>query len=132
MSGLCEYYLIPYVIDFERRFEHDVECLAKIAHLIKADDIENKILELITPEAEGDDSGWIQLKEEGNAHYKKSEWTEAMNCYTKAIRINPKVATLYSNRALCEIQLKKFQLAREDAEDALDLDPKNVCTIFIL
>ena len=71
-------------------------------------------------------SGWIQRKEEGNAHYKKSEWTEAMNCYTKAIRINPKAAVLYSNRALCEIQLKKFQLAREDAEDALELDPKQV------
>jgi tetratricopeptide (TPR) repeat protein len=49
-----------------------------------------------------------------------------MGCYTKAIRINPNIATLYSKRALCEIQLSKFQLAREDAEDALELDPDQV------
>jgi TPR repeat protein len=107
--------------DFDlNRFEHDVECLAKIAALVGAKDVEDKILELI-PTLE--DSVWQQLKEEGNEHYKNNRWTEAMNSYTKAIRINPNVAMLYSNRSLCEIQLSKFQLAREDAEDALELDP---------
>lgn len=33
---------------------------------------------------------------------------------------------LYSNRALCELQLKKYELAREDAEDAIALDSNNI------
>ena len=105
------------------RFEHDVECLAKIAALVGTKDVEDKIRELIPS---SDESAWKQLKEEGNERYKKQRWTEAMGSYTKAIRVNPNIATLYSNRALCEIRLSKFQLAREDAEDALELDPGQV------
>jgi tetratricopeptide (TPR) repeat protein len=116
------------------RFEHDVECLAKIAALVGAKEVEDKILEFITSSSDDekckssflDESAWKQLKEEGNEHYKSQRWTEAMGSYTKAIRINPNIATLYSNRALCEIRLSKFQLAREDAEDALELDPGQV------
>ena len=113
------------------RFEHDVECLAKIAAFIGDKELEDKILELITSDKKCqssllDESVWKELKEEGNQHYSNKRWTEAMNSYTKAIRINPNVAALYSNRALCEIQLSKFQLAREDAEDALELDPDQV------
>jgi tetratricopeptide (TPR) repeat protein len=87
------------------RFEHDVECLAEIAALVGAKGVGDKILKLI-PSVKG--SAWQQLKDEGNEHYKKQRWTEAMNSYTKAIRVNPKVATLYSNRALCEIRLSKL------------------------
>jgi tetratricopeptide (TPR) repeat protein len=114
------------------RFEHGVECLAKIAALIGAKEVKDKILEFISSDGKKckssflDESAWKQLKEEGNEHYKNQRWTEAMGSYTKAIRANPNIATLYSNRALCEIQLSKFQLAREDAEDALELDPGQV------
>ena len=118
--------------DFDpNRFEHDIECLAKIAAFIGDKELEDKILEFITSDKKCqssllEESVWKQLKEEGNQHYSNKRWTEAMNSYTKAIRINPKVATLYSNRALCELQLSKFQLAREDAEDAMELDPDQV------
>jgi TPR repeat protein len=118
--------------DFDlNRFEHDVECLAKIASLVGAKDVEEKIRERITSVEKCkssilDKSDWKHLKEEGNVHFSNKRWTEAMNSYTKAIRINPNIATIYSNRALCEIRLSKFQLAREDAEDALELEPGQV------
>ena len=94
-------------------------------------ELEDKILEFITSDKKFQspllkESVWKELKEEGNQHYRNNRWIEAMNSYTTAICINPNVAILYSNRAICEIQLSKFQLAREDAEDALELDPDQV------
>ena len=40
--------------------------------------------------------------------------------------INKNYLLLIFNRALCELRLGKFQLAREDAEDAMDLEPNQV------
>ena len=114
--------------------------MANIAALINCAEVEKQIRDLASTNTSTSASAergtdlkigrssedWQLIKEEGNEHYKNQPWTEAMNCYTKAIRINPKVATLYSNRALCELQLSKFGLAREDAEDAIDLDPGQV------
>ena len=69
---------------------------------------------------------WLQLKDDGSEHFKKRRWLEAMNCYTLAIRLKSDEAVLYSNRAICEIQLKKMQLAREDAQTAISFDSRNI------
>ena len=69
---------------------------------------------------------WTELRDEATAHLENQQWLEAMNCYTKAIRRNLNEASLYCNRAVCEIRLKKFDLAREDAQTALFMDPKNI------
>jgi tetratricopeptide (TPR) repeat protein len=135
------------------RFEHDIACLATIANLFGAKVVEKKILELLEPvetvsansvrvefaehgyqQLEEDSKNkrstnepiWKQLEEEGNNFFKDKKWTDAMNSYTKAIHINLNEASLYYQRALCEIRLSKFQLAREDAEYALALDPGQV------
>ncbi len=55
---------------------------------------------------------WEQLKELGNNFFENNKWTDAMNTYTKAIHINPNDATLYYQRALCEIRLSEFQLGK--------------------
>ena len=68
---------------------------------------------------------WIQLRDEGTQHLKNHDWLKASDCYTRALSMKPDEAVLYSNRAICEIQLKKFELAREDAETAVRLDPQN-------
>ena len=107
-----------------------MECLWKIANAFKLTDIEKGFQDLAVS-GKGD-LDWEQLKEEGNIHYKNSRWTEAFNCYTKAIKISPKGAVLYSNRALCELQLGKLQLARNDAEVSRGLDPKRIKTHRIL
>ncbi|PAA81454.1 hypothetical protein BOX15_Mlig016935g1, partial [Macrostomum lignano] len=107
------------------RFEHDVECLLKLASLLGLTECREQIMSFTgSVGTSGED--WEKLKIEGNEHYKNSRWTEAMNCYTGAICINSTQAILYSNRALCEIQLRKFDLAREDAEEAIVLNPKQV------
>ena len=69
---------------------------------------------------------WVQWKDKGSKFFREQKWTEAMNCYTSAIGLKPDEAILYSNRAICATKLKKFQQAREDAEFALRIDPKNV------
>ena len=107
-----------------------MECLNKIATVFGFTDVEKKFRDL--DDSSQKESKWEQLKEEGNVHYKNSRWTEAMDCYSKAIRINPKVAILYSNRALCELQLGKLQLARKDAENSKNLDPTRIKTHRIL
>jgi tetratricopeptide (TPR) repeat protein len=68
---------------------------------------------------------WIELRDEGTQHFKNHDWIKASDCYTRALSMKPGEAVLYSNRAICEIQLKKFELAREDAESAVRLDPQN-------
>ena len=61
--------------------------------------------------------------------YRNKEWTDSMNCFTKAIRLNKTEPLLYSNRAMCEFNLRKFQLALEDIEYAISLDPKVLDTL---
>ena len=69
---------------------------------------------------------WMQWKDQGSEHFRNKKWAEAANCYTIAIKLKSDEAILYSNRAICETKLKKFQQAREDARSALRIDPKNV------
>jgi len=69
---------------------------------------------------------WMQWKDQGSKFFRKHEWTEALNCYTSAIGLKADEAILYFNRAICATKLKKFQQAREDAEFALRIDPKNI------
>ncbi|PAA88107.1 hypothetical protein BOX15_Mlig005775g2, partial [Macrostomum lignano] len=109
--------------DFDvHRSEHDLECLLKLVSLMGLSECQQEIANFAGVSI-GD---WEKLKSEGNEHYKKGRWLEAMTCYTKAIQSNANNAVLYSNRALCEINLRKFDLAREDAEDAIGLDPSQI------
>jgi tetratricopeptide (TPR) repeat protein len=64
----------------------------------------------------------------GEKYLKRELYTEAMGCFTLALRQahvlgTELAAALYHKRALAELQLDKFELAREDAEDAVDLQP---------
>ncbi len=122
--------------DFDiNRFEHDVECLEKIATFIGAENVAEEIHKFIfktSMKAKVDGNSWLQLKELGNAHYRNKEWTDSMNCFTNAIRLNKTEPLLYSNRAMCEFNLRKFQLALEDIEYAISLDPKVLDTLVTL
>jgi len=115
-----------------------MECLAQVATAIGKPDLAKLILKLVVIKEDDKEEEtiaevvnvkedeWASLKQEGNQLYKQNRWREAMNCYTRAIHLNQEEAVLYSNRALCEFNLLKFDLAREDIEDAIQLDPKNV------
>ena len=129
------------------KYQHDMECLAMVATAIEKSNLAKIILNSVLikedakekqPESFVEEENslvnvdklkkdeWTSLKQEGNQFYKQERWTEAMNCYTRAIHINQEEPVLYSNRALCELRLSKFDLAREDIEDAIQLDPKNI------
>lgn len=62
-------------------------------------------------------------KEQGNKCFAQRRYAEALACYTKAINVNPNVATYYTNRSLCHLKLKQWQLACQDCRMALELDP---------
>jgi len=91
-----------------------MECLAKVATSIGKPDFAEMILNLVVikddEEQENDKvniasskkNDWTTIKKEGNQFYKQKRWSEAMNCYTRAIHLNQGEAVLYSNRALCE------------------------------
>jgi len=57
----------------------------------------------------------LQLKKEGNAHFVKREYTDAIKFYTDAIRKNPRDATFYSNRSACCMAVKDYDQALSDA-----------------
>ncbi|XP_075884197.1 dnaJ homolog subfamily C member 7-like [Nelusetta ayraudi] len=80
-------------------------------------DIDSKIRspEELERQAEG-------FKEQGNALYSQKSYSEAFNCYTKAIDACPKNASYYGNRAATLMMLSRFREALEDSQQAVRLD----------
>ena len=62
-----------------------------------------------------------EWKDKGNAFVKEKKYQDALDCYTKAIDIDPNDPVLYSNRSAMESNLGKFDKALEDAEKAISL-----------
>mmetsp|Transcript_27942 Transcript_27942/g.43404 ORF Transcript_27942/g.43404 Transcript_27942/m.43404 type:complete len:535 (-) Transcript_27942:345-1949(-) len=54
------------------------------------------------------------MKAEGNDHFGKKKWSDAITAYSKAIEFNPCDATYYSNRSACYMELKHYEKALED------------------
>jgi tetratricopeptide (TPR) repeat protein len=50
---------------------------------------------------------------------------QAIENYSKAIKINPKFAKAYNNRGIAYIWKKQYDLAIADLSKAIELDPKN-------
>ncbi|KOB73906.1 Uncharacterized protein OBRU01_09895, partial [Operophtera brumata] len=73
-----------------------------------------------------------ELKEQGNRLFSLRKFEDAMNCYTKAIIKNPSVSTYFTNRALCYLKLKRWELACQDCRRALDIDSNQVKGHFFL
>lgn len=68
-------------------------------------DIENK-----TKVSDTDKKNAEALKNKGNECFKKEEYQEAIDYYTKAIVLNHNDASYYCNRAACYLKLKKYIL----------------------
>uniref|UniRef100_A0A1B6FH02 SGTA homodimerisation domain-containing protein n=1 Tax=Cuerna arida TaxID=1464854 RepID=A0A1B6FH02_9HEMI len=63
------------------------------------------------------------LKTEGNAHMSGHKFHEAVACYTKAIKLDPKNAVYYCNRAAASNKLTHYESAIQDCKTALKYDP---------
>jgi len=66
-----------------------------------------------------------KIKAEGNELFMEGHFSEASEVYTEAIKACP-TAVLYANRAMCYLKTESFGLAREDALQAIKLDPTYV------
>ncbi|KAK6187451.1 hypothetical protein SNE40_005478 [Patella caerulea] len=64
----------------------------------------------------------VELKNQGNKLFAARKYDDAISCYTKAIAKNQNVATFFTNRALCHLKLRQWDLAAKDCQQALDLD----------
>ena len=62
-------------------------------------------------------------KEKGNALVKEKKYKEALDCYTKAIELDPNNQILYSNRSAMHLNLFNYEQALIDAEKAISLKP---------
>ncbi|XP_046388979.1 RNA polymerase II-associated protein 3-like isoform X2 [Ischnura elegans] len=85
-------------------------------------DVEKVCEEIDFNEAEKIKKAAVYEKEKGNSHVKDGNWQKAIDCYSKAIKIYPKDAIFFANRAHCYLQLKDFQKAKCDCDEALRLD----------
>ena len=66
-------------------------------------------------------------KSQGTAHYKRGEFVEAIECYTRALGIYDEEGSVHPkavvhNRALAYLQSKDFKAALRDADEAIGLD----------
>ena len=64
-----------------------------------------------------------EWKDKGNSLVKEKKYKEALDCYTKAIKIDPNDPILYSNRSAMHLNLSEFDEAINDAEKAISLKP---------
>lgn len=71
-------------------------------------------------------STWEELKDLGNAEYKKQNYSAAISIYTDAISYNPEQDILYANRALCHKSLGNYRQALTDLDKALNIIPNSV------
>jgi len=62
-------------------------------------------------------------KEEGNAEYKKKRYAAAVNRYTEAIGLKPDFASCFSNRSLVHYCMGSYELAVQDAQACVRIDP---------
>ncbi|KAG0504312.1 hypothetical protein KC19_N042800 [Ceratodon purpureus] len=74
-----------------------------------------------------------EAKSQGNSLYVAGKYSEALECYASALEgvandpsANELRAQCYSNRAICEINLKNYKDAVTESTKALELDPNYV------
>ncbi|KAI2633837.1 protein phosphatase 5 [Xylaria nigripes] len=70
------------------------------------------------------------LKNDGNKAFAVHDWPKAIELYTKAIELNGKEPTFYTNRAQAHIKSEAFGYAIADATKAIELNPTFVKAYF--
>ncbi|XP_053310788.1 protein unc-45 homolog B [Spea bombifrons] len=74
-----------------------------------------------------------QLKEEGNKYFQANDYDQAIDSYTKAIKLvkDKKVlAVLYRNRSACYLKKENYVQAATDATKAIDLDGSDIKALY--
>ena len=63
------------------------------------------------------------LKAQGNAAVAAHQYAKAIDCYTKAIALDPNNHVLFSNRSMAYASARDYAHALEDAEQTVELQP---------
>ncbi|XP_017875357.1 protein unc-45 homolog B [Ceratina calcarata] len=75
-----------------------------------------------------------EWKEKGNAEFNKSNWSEALNCYTNALKLekedNSEKAIYYKNRAAVYLKQEEYDKAVKDCDEALKICPNDPKALF--
>jgi len=75
----------------------------------------------------------LDLKEKGNAAFKRQDFAEAERLFTEALQLASETAiraVLLANRSFARMKLARPALALEDAQEAVRLDSKNTKAAF--
>ncbi|KAL5004069.1 hypothetical protein ScPMuIL_017525 [Solemya velum] len=84
----------------------------------------SRIMELEDKDLSEEEKNPIFLRDKGNSFFQSGNFLAAINAYSHAIRVSPKMPSLYSNRAACHLKLRNFFKSIEDSSKALELlDP---------
>jgi tetratricopeptide (TPR) repeat protein len=71
---------------------------------------------------EGSDSFW---NNKGVVQTKLGKYNEALDCFDRALKINPGVTNIWLNRGIALVKLNEFEEAMDCFDRALQLDPNN-------
>ncbi|KAM6426158.1 protein unc-45 homolog A [Liasis olivaceus] len=74
-----------------------------------------------------------ELRREGNEHFQAGRYAEALAVYARALGLAEAAsqrAVLYRNRAACHLKLEDYAQAEADASRALELDGRDVKSLF--
>lgn len=74
----------------------------------------------------GDRTQATKYKNEGNAFFKRKDWTNAIASYTSAIEADASWHVPYSNRSQAHFMLKNFEKAAADGQSCMKADPSYV------
>ncbi|XP_012239843.1 RNA polymerase II-associated protein 3 isoform X1 [Bombus impatiens] len=105
------------------KFDVDKEC-RKIDNNEQSDDSEDE--HMSKEELEKAHQKATKHKSDGNILVQQQKWSEAIGCYTEAIKLFPYDAVFYANRALCQLKLDNFYSAESDCSTAVQLDESYV------
>lgn len=65
------------------------------------------------------------FKKMGDACYGQKVWERAIECYTKAIQLDPRFVEAYNNRGASNYNLQRYEAAIDDYDRIIELDPKD-------
>ncbi len=66
----------------------------------------------------------------GNASLRGQDYSEAIECYSRALELDPSLANVYESRGSAHLSGREYGLAIDDLSKVLELDPDNVSVYY--